>query len=81
MEGLGENEQAVESYKKVVELDRSYVAAHANLAGLYGKMKKTEEAVQAFKNALKINPKHSMAKKGLEALGIQNLFAGRFEKR
>jgi tetratricopeptide (TPR) repeat protein len=65
LEALEENDEAEKSYKKVIELDGSYVAAHANLAGLYGKMNKREEAIEAFKTALQLNPNHSMARKGL----------------
>lgn len=53
-------EQAIEYFKKTIELDLKYTNAYINLGGVYGKLKKPKEALDALHKALELeknNPK------------------------
>ena len=53
--GLGQLQAALEAYQEALRLDPEYSEAHNALGGLYGKMGRWEDAIQAFQRALK-NP-------------------------
>lgn len=50
---------AIEWFKKTLELKPDYAAAHRNLAMIYLREKKFDEAVAAFKEAIKLAPSDS----------------------
>lgn len=54
---LGKYDDAVDSYKKAINLDQNYAEAWANLGVTYSSNNSTEEAIQAFSKSLSINQK------------------------
>ncbi len=56
---------AIESYRKVLDLDPDYYEAHNNLGVLYFKEGAIDLAIEEFKRALSIMPAHLNARMGL----------------
>lgn len=69
--------KAIQAYKKVIELDRTYVEAYNNLGIVYQMIGDVERACEAYRKSTEINPRYV---KGYNNLGILFLFAGRDEE-
>lgn len=54
----GKNQQATETYEKVLKLDSKNVSVHQNLSLLYYTQGKTDKALQLLENAQKIEPQN-----------------------
>jgi len=52
----GKNEEAIEAYKKVLELDENFVRAHLALAILYTRGKDAERSVYHGEKATELEP-------------------------
>gem|GEM_PF-352562 len=52
----GQNEEALEAYKKALELSPKYVTAQYGLGNTLSELGRTEEAVVAYKKAMELNP-------------------------
>lgn len=70
---LKEFSNAIEWFKKTVELKPDYAAAHRNLALIYTREKKYDEAIPAFKEAIKYTSTDSPEIVGLFT-GLGNVF-------
>jgi len=58
---LGEQEKAIEKFKKVIELNSNYKNIYYNLGNAYYRLKKFEEAKEALKNSIKKNSRINSA--------------------
>jgi len=63
-------EQAMLAIKKAVKLDPKVDDAHIDMGILYLKLGKREEAVKAFRQALRLNPKMTNMIKQLPKVGL-----------
>ncbi len=52
----GQYEQALELFKKAVEIDGSFTEAHNNLGLTYTEMNQEDKATESFKKAIELNP-------------------------
>jgi tetratricopeptide (TPR) repeat protein len=59
--GLGRNVEAIDCYRKAVELNPSYADAHAALGDQYAMTGKTAEAIAEYEAAIKAKPDYAMA--------------------
>ena len=59
--GLGRNPEAIDCYRKAVELKPNYAEAHAALGDQYSMAGKTTEAIAAYEAAIKAKPDYAMA--------------------
>ena len=58
LKGKGQVDEAIACYRKAIELDPKYAAAHNNLgAMLCDKRPTTTEAIACFKKAIELDPK------------------------
>lgn len=64
----GKKEEALEAFKKAVELDSTNAVALLNLAYTYDQQGMTEEAVAAYQDALQIDPRNLLAYNNLGVL-------------
>ncbi|HVG31108.1 MAG TPA: tetratricopeptide repeat protein [Pyrinomonadaceae bacterium] len=62
---LGQNAQAVEAFKKAVDLNRDYAEAHYNLGLLYGRDEQYAPAADEFLLALRSKPDYAEARYNL----------------
>ena len=62
---IGENEKALLSFKKVVELNPDYTDAYNNIGYVLQLQGKFEEAIAAYERALAIKPDYAMAHNNL----------------
>jgi len=69
--------KAIQAYRKVIELDPTYVEAYNNLGILYQMMGDIDRALGAYQKSTDINPKYE---KGYNNLGILLLLSGRYEE-
>jgi Flp pilus assembly protein TadD len=69
--------KAIQAYRKVIELDPTYVEAYNNLGILYQMMGDMDKALGAYQKSTKINPKYE---KGYNNLGVLLLLSGRYEE-
>ena len=69
--------KAIQAYRKVIELDPTYVEAYNNLGILYQMMGDMDRALGAYQKSTEVNPKYE---KGYNNLGILLLLSGRFEE-
>jgi hypothetical protein len=60
-------DEAVEHYRRALELKEEYFEAHCGLAGVLEKQGKLEGAIKHYREALHINPDHSKTRQALEA--------------
>jgi len=69
-----EFDQAIEKYKKALELNPAYYQAYLNIGNAYMRQKKYNDALNACNKAIKINPKYSEAflNRGLTYLRLNN---------
>ena len=74
--GTGNNEQALQIFKKALEIDPKYTAALRGLAGAYDEMGDTEKAVETYKKAIELKPNYW---EGHKDLAIYYLSSGEFE--
>jgi len=63
--GLGQNDAAVESYKKAVLLKPSYAKAHYNLGGALQETGQLDEAVKSYESAIALEPENAEAHNNL----------------
>jgi tetratricopeptide (TPR) repeat protein len=54
----GKLEEAIQNYKKAIEINPKYDRAYYNLALALYQQGKLEEAIQNYKKAIEINPKN-----------------------
>ncbi|MFH1313165.1 MAG: tetratricopeptide repeat protein [Candidatus Eisenbacteria bacterium] len=66
--GRGNLRDAAKEFQTAIEADRSYVAAHVNLARIYGREGKKREAIAELETALSIDPDDPEARRLLESL-------------
>jgi serine/threonine-protein kinase len=59
--------EALACYRKAVELDDNYVAAHSNLGLVLSDLGQNDEAVACFRRALELDPRHVLAQINLGA--------------
>ncbi len=69
--------KAIQAYRKVIELDPTYVEAYNNLGILYQMMGDMDRALGAYQKSTEINPRYE---KGYNNLGILLLLSGRYEE-
>jgi serine/threonine protein kinase/Flp pilus assembly protein TadD len=62
---LGQNDQAVECYRKAIELDPKYAIAHYNLGIALVRQGKPDEAITCYHKAIELDPKFAWANIGL----------------
>jgi len=65
--GAGSVLPAIREFRAVVEKDPNHDRAWQNMGVLYAKSESYDEAVQAFEEALRINPNNRQAKMNLES--------------
>lgn len=71
---VGENEKALEGYKRAIQLNPAFEAAHQELAGIYYREKKWDEALVSLETAKAINP---LSAHTLMLIGVTGIHAGR----
>ena len=54
---MDKNEQAINSFKKALELDENYVEARLNLGNAYSKINKNEDEIRQYKKTIELDPK------------------------
>ena len=59
---------SIRHYKEAVKLKTDYVTAYNNLGHAYEKKKLNAPALEAYEEALKLDPKNSTAKRRCESL-------------
>lgn len=59
---LGYNEQAIEAYRKCLELDPNFNGAHRNIGRRYMELESYDEAIKEFQLELSLNPRDSDAR-------------------
>jgi tetratricopeptide (TPR) repeat protein len=69
--------KAIQAYRKVIELDPTYVEAYNNLGIIYQMIGDVDRAFGAYQKSTEINPKYE---KGYNNLGILLLLRGRYEE-
>jgi tetratricopeptide (TPR) repeat protein len=69
--------KAIQAYRKVIELDPTYVEAYNNLGIIYQMMGDVDRALGAYQKSTEINPRYE---KGYNNLGILLLLSGRYEE-
>jgi len=74
----GDLKQALFTIKRAISLNPNIDDAHIDLAIIYLKLKRREEAVKAFKEALRINPKMKRLIKQLPDAGLMERDEGLF---
>ncbi len=76
--------EALNEFRRAVELDPSYAAAYRNLAYVYDRLSRTEEAVAAYRKGIDLDPKDVVARNNLGVLydksGKQEEAIAEFEK-
>ena len=68
LKALGRLDEAVEHYKRAIELDPEYEVSYFNYANLLVDMKRIAEAKMMYEKALEIEPELEAAKEELEKL-------------
>ncbi len=80
----GRLEEALNEFRRAVEIDPNYVAAHRNLAYVYDRLGRTEEAAAAYRKGIELDPKDVVARNNLGVLydknGKQEEAIAEFEK-
>jgi Flp pilus assembly protein TadD len=69
--------KAIQAYRKVIELDPTYVEAYNNLGIIYQMMGDMDRALGAYQKSTEINPRYE---KGYNNLGILLLLSGLYEE-
>jgi Tfp pilus assembly protein PilF len=69
--------KAIQAYRKVIELDPTYIEAYNNLGIIYQEIGDLDRAFEAFQKAIEINPQYE---KGHNNLGILLYLKGRNEE-
>lgn len=64
-------EEAERLYLKIIQLQPKHALYHVNLGVLYHRWNRKAQALDSYRNALKINPNLSNAKKYIEQLSSQ----------
>ncbi len=67
---IGEYRESEKLLRKTIKLANDHFLAHYNLALCLEKQDKTPEAIEMYKQTLRINPNYENAKKKLLGLGI-----------
>jgi len=57
---LGRREEAIESYRRAIELDPDYASPHTMLGALYETQGRLEEALREHRRAVELQPENSM---------------------
>jgi superkiller protein 3 len=70
-------EEAIAEFRRAVEVDPSYVAAHFNLAYAYERAQRFDEAIAQYKQALQLEPNNVF---GLNNLGVLYTNKGQYEE-
>jgi tetratricopeptide (TPR) repeat protein len=68
LQGLGESEQAIAAYQKILEINPNVAAAHFNLGSIWQMQGKYEEAIAAYQRAIKLKPDFALAHRNLSGL-------------
>lgn len=63
--------EAVNMFTEVVRLRPDYLEGHLNLGKLYDIMRNRPKAIEAYENALKLNPQEERAIQALKQLGVK----------
>lgn len=71
------HEQAIQSYKRSLELDPKDDEAHHQLSMVYSHIGLLNEAQESVRRALEINPNNTMAR---FRVGVYNAYQGRFDQ-
>jgi tetratricopeptide (TPR) repeat protein len=71
-------ERAIPHLKVVTEISPENIMAHSLLASCYKNLKKSRDALEAYKRVLFLNPNDALAIKAVQKL--ESLFAGDYEK-
>lgn len=67
LSSIGENEEAITSYLKAIEQDKSYIDPLWNLSIIYNKEKRYDLTIELYEKILKIDKKHKGANHNLRA--------------
>lgn len=73
---LGENQKAEEGYKRAIEINPSFQSAYTELAGIYYREKKWDEALAALERARTLNPRSAQT---LTLIGVTGLHSNRLD--
>jgi len=60
-----QNQEAVENFQRAIELNPQYAVAYAGLGGAYVSLQQFDNAIDAYSNALQIDPTLQQAQTGL----------------
>lgn len=70
-EGLDQPQQAVRAWQQAITVAPDNAAYRARLGDTLATAGDTEQAIAAYRRALEINPELEMARRGLQALGVE----------
>ena len=54
----GKHDDAIEAFKKALDVDPNYIAAYLSLGNAYGKTKRYKESIASYKEGIQLNPRH-----------------------
>jgi len=74
---VGDISQALQSYKKILQLDPEHVMTHYNMGNIFLELKLTDQAESAYRKTLAINPFYVFGSIGLARLYV---FSGQPDK-
>jgi len=70
---LGESEQAIAVYQKILEINPNFAAAYCNLGCIWQIQGKFEQAITAYQRAIQIKPDFALAHRNLSGLVAKDL--------
>jgi len=54
----GEHNDAIEAFKKALNINPNYIAAYLSLGNAYGNTGRYEESIASYKEGIQLNPRH-----------------------
>ena len=54
----GKHDDAIETFKKALNVDPNYIAAYLSLGNAYGNTGRYEESIASYKEGIQLNPRH-----------------------